>query len=279
MKPSSTPEGTLQPSKEALANTYRGKPGSHPDVPGEGQLSRTLNPHQFALPGMEHLAHPFAKPLSEGLMLHYQKLGSRPGDRVEHALLAHEPGANPLSEHAGVLQWTNNWSGDYPGEVSWVHNVASELAYEKGEKNPHPDLAASLFHSAHTFNFGQDTVPVHSRVRTSSGQHFAERVRPDLAPALPDLDDETGQWKGSDWEPSPEVHPYTHRERAVRSATKEPARVAPVPGQGRLFDPSTLRSPAPWSEAGGRRAVADTRRRKEMEMGLRHELQRGFHFG
>jgi hypothetical protein len=43
-------------------------------------------------------------------------------------------------------------------------------------------MGAALMRSAHHFDFGQDTVPVHSVSRTPEGKTFSDRVMPELKP-------------------------------------------------------------------------------------------------
>lgn len=215
------------------------------------ELNRTqfkdVDPHQQALPGMEHLSHPWAGPLSRGYLLHYQ------GGKHEHELHAVEPGHIPGprgDDPAADLSWApGHWkrdgmSGYSPGEVVYVHNEASKTeARGKG-------LAGALFHSAHYFNFGQTTAPVHSPIRTEQGEHFASKVRPELRPDI-HWSDKANRGHGAmlelatgqrtqktepKWNLPEEFHPYQQQQKDKDRAVATKMRgQRPVKGQGKLF--------------------------------------------
>jgi hypothetical protein len=199
-------------------------------------LNRTqfkdVDPHQQALPGMEEHAHPWAGPLSRGYMLHWH--GGR-----EHELQAVEPDHDPRRDNPEAsLSWDTQ-HGTHPGEVSYVTNPAGRHS-ERGR-----GLAGALFHSAHHFNFGQSTVPIHSPVLTDAGEHFASKVRPELRPhifwntaknSMTSFSGERSSETEPKWNLPEDFHPYqqeaTAKQRAVASTMRKPK---PPKGQGKLF--------------------------------------------
>lgn len=163
---------------------------------------KALNPHQFALPGMEHLAHPFAPMLPHGLMVEYHERD--PLHANAHMLLAHrrvDPTKDPYGqsrEAAGVLEWSNQHGGEYPGEIQWVNNRTY------GSREGHiPGVAQALYHTAHEIDLGQSTVPIHSPLRTREGDAFAEKTGGPMPPG-----------EGYGWRPPKGIHPFEqHPER------------------------------------------------------------------
>lgn len=143
------------------------------------QSLKKLNPNQFAIPGMEHLSHPFAQHLPNG----YRAEFVPKDDRGEHSLFAlHDADVahavrvarNPRDDASAHLQWRNAAapSHSYPGEILWADNSSKFSA-----QHPHePGLTRSLLALGRTVDMGQTTVPVHSPDRTEEGDHFAQRT-------------------------------------------------------------------------------------------------------
>jgi hypothetical protein len=138
-----------------------------------------LNPHQFALPGMEHLAHPLAEHLSKGYTFDFEteKLKGPPGQSWHHhALNARAPGRDHNPEHmsAARLEWTGSKDeqSDYPGHIEWAGNQDTRA----GTRPESRGLARALFKAGHEMDFGQTTVPVHSPTRTHEGDKFAAKT-------------------------------------------------------------------------------------------------------
>lgn len=136
-----------------------------------------VHPHQLAIPGMEHMSHPWAKHLARGFMLDFSS------SRHTHTLRAMDvEGSDPRygPDEAAELNWERAHS-HVPGEISHVVN------YQAGGREIHgtgvaKGLAGALLKSAHHWNFGQETLPIHSPLRTAAGEHFATKYRPDLKP-------------------------------------------------------------------------------------------------
>lgn len=205
------------------------------------QFEEHIHPHQQALPGMEHLSHPWAGPLSKGYMLSYSH------SRHEHHLTAVDVSDPDQHEEAAELSWTKQRT-KVPGEVALVTNFHRDPYSPEEHRSPRAKgLAGALFHSAHRWNFGQDTVPIHSETRSESGEHFASTVRPDLkpdvwanyqsgrttrAPGKPR--DEEPKWPGI----KGPIHPFEHEEaeRRTQEIVKGlKARTDLNPAQGTLF--------------------------------------------
>ena len=144
-----------------------------PHLPG-----RDVNPHQLALPGMEKVAHPWAEHLARGYTLQYGQ------SRSEHHLQAWDLSHPKYPTEVAHLDWKKKRGpigpATYPGEISMVQNLAREEGSRMEPKAK--GLAGALMRSAHYFNFGQDTVPIHSPVRSFAGEHFASTVMPELKP-------------------------------------------------------------------------------------------------
>lgn len=194
--------------------------GGDPDTPDYRPKLRNVSPNQFALPGMEHMAHPGAKFLPKGISFHFQT-EQHPGGVLNpafpdlsrsaehrHILVAHKmsPATFNLDRHIGntlgELHWAGehearpetHGSGHYPGEITWVQRG---YAAER-----HKGLMASMFHMGHQVNMGQSTVPVHSPDRTAEGEEWSAKVGPaHLRPKHGDYD----------WRPPHGVHPYQQR--------------------------------------------------------------------
>jgi len=126
---------------------------------------------------MEHMSHPWAKHLARGFMLDFSS------SRHTHTLRAMDvEGSDPRygPDEAAELNWERAHS-HVPGEISHVVN------YQAGGREIHgtgvaKGLAGALLKSAHHWNFGQETLPIHSPLRTAAGEHFATKYRPDLKP-------------------------------------------------------------------------------------------------
>jgi hypothetical protein len=170
--------------RTGLSRRQPAPPTVYPDIPhtppehlNSTQFSGTvhgISPNQLAIPGMEEHAHPFAKHLARGFMLQYDK------HPTGHTLSAWDVSDPKWPSEAASLDWAGS-GAHHPGEVEMVTN------YQAGGRETHgagtaKGLAGALFHSAHYWNFGQSTLPIHSPVRTDAGEHFATKTRPDLKP-------------------------------------------------------------------------------------------------
>jgi hypothetical protein len=207
---------------------------SHSALNGE-QFQNHVHPHQLAIPGMEHMAHPWAGPLSRGYMLDKEE------SPHEHHLAAVDVSHPKYPTVAAELSWAKEKQEGYaPGEVTMVHNFATGYG-SYGEDRPRAKgLAGALFHSAHHFNVGQSTVPIHSPVRTQAGEHFANKVRPDLKPDIwydterrtEKIPEDKPRGEGPVWEGvSDYTHPYQREQiKKQKQRTKQRDRK-----QGRLF--------------------------------------------
>lgn len=206
-----------------------------------------LHPAQFAnqmaLPGMEHMAHPWAGPLSKGYVLKYgsDEAGGAPGKTGRHQLQA-------VSSFSGVpdayLEWGSRHANDaVKGEIHMIKN------YEAGQEHGR-GMAGALMRSGHHFDFGQDTFPVHSMDRTPQGKDFSDRVMPELKPTIwrnPHnmhvTREDTGEpATGSDirnvsWPGVHETfHPYQRKAlESERMAAQSAIKPRSPRGQGRLF--------------------------------------------
>lgn len=133
-----------------------------------------LNPNQFALPGMEHHAHPFAKMLAHGYMAH-PMIASDGGEHYLAALdmkTAKESGNDPLEHEAGLIEWHGSDVNPHrPGEIAWINN---DSRTHRGASTP--GLGEALYKTAKHVDMGQDTRPVHSDNLTEDGQAFHARV-------------------------------------------------------------------------------------------------------
>jgi hypothetical protein len=209
---------------------------SHSALNGE-QFHDHVHPHQLALPGMEHLAHPWAGPLSRGYMLGFESSAS------EHHLRAVDVSHPKYPTEAAELDWKRKKS-QHPGEVAMVINLQGSYGVDKAERAR--GLAPALFHSAHYFNFGQETVPIHSPLRSEEGEHFANKVRPDLKPDVwhnyvtgveqrqaGKPRGEPAAWEGVHYG----LHPFERAEQAKQEQTrkKQSGKLQSRSSQGRLF--------------------------------------------
>lgn len=140
------------------------------------QFHDHVHPNQLAIPGMEHMAHPWAEHLKRGFMLQFDTHGGT------HTLSAWDVSDPKWPSEAANLDWARAHR-THPGEIDHVIN------YQAGGRETHgagvaKGLAGALLHSAHYWDFGQETVPIHSPVRTDAGEHFASKYRPDLKPDI-----------------------------------------------------------------------------------------------
>lgn len=215
---------------------------SHAALNGE-QFADHVHPHQLAIPGMEHMAHPWAEHLSRGWMLQYHST------ETSHQLQAVEPGWEHAPE--AHLTWAsktpktsaNAGTPRYaPGEIEMVEN--------EGVARHGKGLAGALLHSAHHFNFGQTTLPIHSPERTTAGNVFASRHRPDLRPDIwfnmraregrgqfETLAGERTNKYEPDWNLPENFHPYQQQKAAKEQALAQRMRAKnrKPRGQGSLF--------------------------------------------
>jgi hypothetical protein len=219
-------------SEEALV--YSGEMQANPLNPK--QFLREVNPNQQALPGLEEHAHPFAKYLAQGLTLNYEHLpahtsvggisGSIYHHDEAHSLAARKPRPDGSSEIMAHIDWkgrTNKY-GTYPGEIDFVSNRSMDPGINPSSR--HPGLAQALFHSAHHFDFGQNTVPVHSTLRTPLGEKFAQATGGPTPPTGPE----------SGWKPPEGFHPYEwHDRRRHEESVRRIVGAKKARGQGTLF--------------------------------------------
>lgn len=192
---------------------------------------------------MEEHAHPWAGPVSRGYMLDMEQ------SPHEYHLAAVDVSHPKYPTSAAELSWSKEGNKGYaPGEVTMVENLATGHSKE-GDPRAR-GLAGALFHSAHHWNLGQSTVPVHSTERSMAGERFANRVRPDLKPDVWNLTggsrEEENKTRSSD-KPAGEpaiwenvhygFHPFQREELAKRAAAdkKRSAKLKPRSPQGRLF--------------------------------------------
>jgi len=211
----------------------------------------TLNPSQFALPGMEHLAHPLAPYVAAGARFAFH---TQPGQGYNERAYPYRPPASfntPVYEHSltahhgqqdvGDMWWRGNKPPDrshnYPGEITWVGrpDPKTEDVYRdndagvwraKNQPPAHKGVMSAMFEFAHEHPLpGQTTVPVHSPDRTPEGERWAQQTGyGHLTPELGDFD----------WKPPAGTHPY---ERAGSPPQLAPA----MEGQRVLFGPATGR--------------------------------------
>jgi hypothetical protein len=194
---------------------------------------------------MEQHAHPWAHHLSKGYMLQYQTT------HTSHQLQAVDTEEkDPEEDRAAHLTWASKTPKQTaggapkfaPGEVEMI---ANESFNKRGA-----GLGSALFNSAHHWNFGQTTVPIHSPIRTKAGQAFATKTRPDLKPDIwfnAFAPGNEGRFETNEGEPTkkyeptwdlPEgFHPYQREQIAKQQAAaqkmKKPAKKPK--GQGTLF--------------------------------------------
>lgn len=210
---------------------------------------RNLNINQFALPGMEGMAHPGARHLAKGITFtpehaqgHYPPEVRREGgynttvtpQAHVHRLYAHKMGAqfDPERHHGNALGFIE-WAGQhdqgsrqdepgqmYPGEIKMV-----ERSYDPAADRS-KGLMTDLYRMGHEMSFGQSTVPLHSPERTPQGESWSKKV----GGPRPRVGD-------TDWTPPKGIHPYEkaaaqagRREGIERAKTKKKR-----PGQGTLF--------------------------------------------
>jgi hypothetical protein len=216
---------------------------SHQALNGE-QFADHVHPHQLAIPGMEEHAHPFATHVARGYMLDFNS------SRYQHHLAAVDVSHPKYPTVAAELDWTRPKDADYePGEVAMVENF-QRGHHAIGKQEPRAKgLAGALFHSAHYWDFGQETVPIHSPNRTDEGEHFSQKVRPDLRPDV--RYDSAGRGRGDiipEGKPpnegpiwpnvGPQFHPFQREKAAAQQAESAKARAsvaAKASGQGQLF--------------------------------------------
>lgn len=253
-------------------------------------LNPNLNWRQMAIPGMESQSHPWAGRLAQGLGLHFETVARGDGRHHpdEHGLFAYRMGRDDPKggQTQAELQWIGGPRGGdfptkhlhYPGHVEWAGNSSSEIANAEQRKPLYPGLAKDVFHAAHTFDFGQDTVPVHSPIRTDEGYAFSQKVMPHLAP--PDARDIdpglSGDSPAYDWEmrrmadarhawqPPVGLHPYEQQQQKA-SDERRASRHQEIPGQMSLFEE---RSGRPTS---GRSGIA----RRSFDAARKHGIATG----
>lgn len=191
---------------------------------------------------MEEHAHPFATHAARGYMLKYFT------NEHSHQLQAIIPGKNFRDDPDAHLTWESQkprgGERDHaPGEVEMIENMARGTKQGSG-------LGPALFHSAHHFDFGQTTVPIHSPIRTQAGQHFAATTRPELRPDIwfnasarmgqgqfENLEGERTNKINPEWNLPSDFHPYQQKKIASERelAQKMRAKNRKPRGQGSLF--------------------------------------------
>jgi hypothetical protein len=204
---------------------------------------RNINLNQFAFPGMEHLAHPLARHLAEGVKFDFRSSVAHPPRSMdetydtherrraplafnppiyEHELLARTPTSRSLDEPAGYLGELH-WRGDaphrsnYPGEITWVqrHHPPAEGEHEDAGmawKHRTPGMMGDMFEAAHQLQAGQTTVPLHSTERSAYGEKWSAGVGdPGLRPERGGEAPEVGE----------DYHPY-QRNRNTGEQFKQP---------------------------------------------------------
>jgi hypothetical protein len=165
----------------------------------------------------------------------------------EHHLAAIDVSHPKYPSEAASLDWSRKKS-DVPGEVMMVGNYQRGDRFGEEKQERAKGLAGALFHSAHYWNFGQETVPIHSPERSDAGEHFAKKVRPDLKPDVWHNYQTGGETapagkprhEGPIWENvSYGFHPFQREEQAQaeesRKKQSSKLRSRPPQGQGRLF--------------------------------------------
>jgi len=209
---------------------------------------RNLNPNQFALPGMEHQAHPLASHVAAGARFEFNTervpentIYGWPREGKDAKRIGKPRGHEMLAFHGdrelGALQWRGSHSkgheDTYPGEITWVGRSDAnpdDVYYDHDEgrwreKNPpprHAGIMTGMFHFAQEhIQPTQSTIPVHSPDRTYDGERWAQQVGGHMP--------EAGEFG---WMPPKGIHPYEQKKaakKAKRKALKQPKK------QGRLF--------------------------------------------
>ena len=198
-------------------------------------MNMNVSPNQFALPGMEHQAHPLAKHLAEGLHFAVEhEVNTTPEGGFLEARLSGALGRDkppprsvdpPIAEHSlyamkgdeqiGELHWKGNkpvTRSSYPGEVSWVrrnNRPEDDDGELTGAPPAHRGVMADMFAAGHETFFGQKTVPVHSPDRSPEGERWSAKIGP------PELRPRRGQ---DFYRPPAGIHPFEKAE------APEPAR-------------------------------------------------------
>jgi len=180
------------------------------------QFANHVHPHQLAIPGMESMAHPFATHLARGFMLDFSS------SKREHHLSALDVSDPKYPEEAASLDWRRGPGEErnisHPGEITMVQNYQAGDKPSAASRNPARGLASALMKSAHHWDFGQETLPIHSPLRTEAGEHFANKVMPELKPdvwqhvptgrVMEGRREDTPRWKGV----GENFHPYQQEE-------------------------------------------------------------------
>lgn len=211
---------------------------------------RNLNPNQFALPGMEHLAHPLAPYVAEGARFEF-KTDRVPThneyDQPNDPERVGKPRTHTLEafhgeKEVGALDWRGSHSKSkygFPGEIKWVGRAEArteDIYYDKEqgrwrEQNPpprHAGIMTAMFYASHEMNLGQSTVPVHSQDRSWQGEKWAQAVG-DYGHGMPEVGD-------IDWRPPKGIHPFEQEAKAEKKAAKKARKALKKPkGQRKLF--------------------------------------------
>jgi hypothetical protein len=216
-----------------------------PENLNQTQFANHVHPHQLAILGMEGMAHPWAKHLARGFMLDFST------SKREHHLSALDVSHPKYPEEAATLDWSRG-PGEgrnipHPGEIQMVANFQAGDKPSATSRNPAAGLAGALMRSAHHWDFGQETLPIHSPLRTEAGEHFASKTMPELKPDThvePHSGRRVSMAEGKNPEEPPrwpgvgaEFHPYQQEIMAKRGGLEgmRERRRAANSGQGKLF--------------------------------------------
>lgn len=188
--------------------------------PGLSAPKRTapapVNINQQALPGMEEHAHAGARLLAKGWKLEGRTEWDD-GQPYTHELIAHPPQAPGDYKVHARLEWAGRYAHkEYPGEIQMVE------AYGEAKGHGAPQALYEMAHDPNVFT-GDETVPLHSPVRTNDGYAWSKRVG--------GFDPDEHNYE--DWE---HLHPYRQREEALRLAKRKERGMPAIPGQERLSD-------------------------------------------
>ena len=211
---------------------------------------RNLNPNQFALPGMEHQAHPLASHVAAGARFEFNTervpentIYGWPREGKDAKRIGKPRGHEMLAFHGkrelGALQWRGSHfkanEDAYPGEFTWVgrtdpdpENLYREDGRWKERNAPprHAGIMTGMFHFATDHpQPTQSTIPVHSPDRTAHGERWAQQAGGHMP--------EVGEFG---WKPPKGIHPYEEK-KAAKKAKKKAARRLPagqqvIPGLG-----------------------------------------------
>lgn len=202
-----------------------------------------ISPNQFAIPGMEEHAHAGARHLAQGYRFGFgrAKDGYRKPREDAWSMEAHHEDVPAWSDPGSAVSditWADKKAtgAAYPGEIEYV---TTSLTKHKGK-----GLPSAMFKMANTLNMGQDTIPVHSPVRTPEGLGWSNKVGGYGLDAgfpadhggrtsrrYPNSDEDRYETNNADALDAP--HPF-------KDAESKPEPVRQVPGQENLFSPRLM---------------------------------------